>query len=413
MCTERARSEAPTASARRALVLLVGLALLAAAGAPPPLGAQEANPDAEIRQSQDRLEEIRQEQQRLQREESRLRGTIRTVGDELRNIEAQIGTSTSALAEFDVQINAYAASVDDATRDVLITRDELALRRTELRRRLRSIYQRGPFHAFEVLLEARSFGDLVSRYKYLHLVALYDRMLVDEVETLEERLSEQRTRLADEYTRLAALRSEKQTQVADLERLERQRQRRLQNARGQVAQTTSRIEELQAEERRLTALVADLERARREAERVAGTTSESSLRTSDLGQLDWPVEGTIAYSYGQSKPGGGTRQGLGIGAPRGSLVRAVEAGQVEWAGSRDLLGQTVVVNHGGGYWSAYLYLQDLRVRRGDRVVKGQVLGGVGGDEQSPDGTHVELRIYEPAGNQSREVDPVRWLRSRS
>lgn len=387
------------------LVLLAGSARLA--------NGQEADPDTEIRRSQDRLEEIRQEQQRLQREQSRLRGTIRTVGDELRNIEAQIGTSTSALAEFDVQIDAYAASVDDATRDMLITRDELAVRRTELRRRLRSIYQRGPFHAFQVLLEARSFGDLVSRYKYLHLVALYDRMLVEEVETLEERLSEQRTRLADEYTRLAALRSEKRTEVADLERLENQRQRRLQSARGQVAQTTGRIEELQAEERRLTALVADLERARREAERVAGTTSESTLRTSDLGQLDWPVDGTIAYAFGEAKAGGGTRQGLGIGAPRGALVRAVEAGQVEWAGSRDLLGQTVVVNHGGGYWSAYLYLQDLRVRRGDRVVKGQILGGVGGDEQSAEGTHVELRIYEPAGNQSREVDPVRWLRSRS
>lgn len=406
MSIEHRRPAWDAAGAALLVFLLLGASARPAAG-------QEANPDTEIRRSQDRLEEIRQEQQRLQREESRLRGTIRTVGDELRNIEAQIGTSTSALAEFDVQIDAYAASVDDATRDMLITRDELAVRRTELRRRLRSIYQRGPFHAFQVLLEARSFGDLVSRYKYLHLVALYDRMLVEEVETLEQRLSEQRGRLADEYARLAALRSEKRTEVADLERLENQRQRRLQNARGQVARTTGRIEQLQAEERRLTALVADLERARREAERVAGTTSESTLRTSDLGQLDWPVDGTIAYRFGEAKAGGGARQGLGIGASRGALVRAVEAGQVEWAGSRDLLGQTVVVNHGGGYWSAYLYLQDLRVRRGDRVVKGQILGGVGGDEQSVEGTHVELRIYEPAGNQSREVDPVRWLRSRS
>jgi len=406
MSIERRRPARDAAGAALLILLLLGAFAR-------PAGGQEADPDTEIRRSQDRLEEIRQEQQRLQREESRLRGTIRTVGDELRNIEAQIGTSTSALAEFDVQIEAYAASVDDATRDMLITRDELAVRRTELRRRLRSIYQRGPFHAFQVMLEARSFGDLVSRYKYLHLVALYDRMLVEEVETLEQRLSEQRGRLADEYARLAALRSEKRTEVADLERLENQRQRRLQNARGQVAQTTGRMEELQAEERRLTALVADLERARREAERVAGTTSESTLRTSDLGQLDWPVDGTIAYRFGEAKAGGGARQGLGIGASRGALVRAVEAGQVEWAGSRDLLGQTVVVNHGGGYWSAYLYLQDLRVRRGDRVVKGQILGGVGGDEQSIEGTHVELRIYEPAGNQSREVDPVRWLRSRS
>ena len=391
-------------------VLVAAGSLLAAS--PTPLSAQE-DIETEIQRSQDRLEEIRREQQQLAREQSQLRGTIRTVGDELRNIEAQIGSSSSALAEFDVQIDAYAASVEEATRDMLTTRDELAMRQSELRQRLRSIYQRGRFHAFRVLLEARSFGDLVSRYKYLHLVARYDRMLVDEVRTLEERLSEQRRLLADEYARLATLRAEKSTEVADLERLERQRQRRLANVRGRVERTTSRLDELQAEEARLGNLLADLERARREAERVAGTETESTLRTSDLGQLDWPVEGTIVYRYGETGSAGGARQGLGIGAPRGTLVRAVEAGQVEWAGSRDLLGQTVVVSHGGGYWSVYLYLQDLRVRRGDRIEAGQVLGGVGGDEDSPEGTHMELRIFEPSGNQSREVDPIRWLRGRT
>lgn len=391
-------------------LVLVPLALLTLAVAPA-LAQQDV--DAEIRRSQDRLEEIRQEQQRLAREESQLRGQIRTVGEEIRNIEAQIGTSTSALAEFDVQIGAYAASVEGTTGEMLSTRDELAIRQTELQERLRSIYQRGRFHALRVLLEARSFGDLVSRYKYLHLVARYDRMLVDEVRTLERRLSEQRSLLADEYTRLEALRSEKRFEIADLERLENQRQRRLRSVRGRVAQTTTRIEELQAEESRLSNLVANLERARREAERVAGTTSEPTLRTSDLGQLDWPVEGAIVYRFGEPKEGGGNHQGLGIGAPRGSPVRAVESGQVAWAGSRDLLGQTVVINHGGGYWSLYLYMQGLRVRSGEEVVAGQVIGDVGGDESAPEGTHVELRILEPAGNQSREVDPVRWLRGRS
>jgi septal ring factor EnvC (AmiA/AmiB activator) len=296
---------------------------------------------------------------------------------------------------------------------MLVTRDELALRQVELQRRLRNIYQRGRFHAWQVLLEARSFGNLVSRYKYLHLVARYDRLLVDQVRSLDERLSEQRELLADEYGRLESLRAEKGREVQDLERLEAQRQRRLRNVQGQVAQTESRVEELSAEERRLGSLVADLERARREAERVAGTTSESTLRTSDLGKLAWPVDGTIAYRYGDAKPGGDRRQGLGIGAPRGTLVRAVEAGQVAWAGSRDLLGQTVIIDHGGGYFSVYLYLQELRVRRNERVDAGQPLGGVGGDENSPDGNRVELQIYEPDGSRTRLVDPVRWLQSRS
>jgi septal ring factor EnvC (AmiA/AmiB activator) len=94
-------------------------------------------------------------------------------------------------------------------------------------------------------------------------------------------------------------------------------------------------------------------------------------------------------------------------------VRAVEAGQVAWAGSRDLLGQTVIIDHGGGYFSVYLYLQELRVRRNERVDAGQPLGGVGGDENSPDGNRVELQIYEPDGSRTRLVDPVRWLQSRS
>ncbi|MFW6089619.1 MAG: hypothetical protein ACODAB_07690, partial [Gemmatimonadota bacterium] len=117
---------------RGVVAILVGL--LCAAAFPSTAAAQD-DIDAEIRRSQDRLEEIRQEQQRLAREESRLRGQIRTVGDEIRNIEAQIGTSASALAEFDVQIDGYAASVEQATHDMLVTRDDLAVRQAELRER--------------------------------------------------------------------------------------------------------------------------------------------------------------------------------------------------------------------------------------------------------------------------------------
>lgn len=381
----------------------------------PHLAFAQQNIGAQIRRSQDRLEEIRQEQQRLAREATQMRGQILTMGDEIRNIEARIGSSTSALAEFDVQIEAYGMTVMDATRDLLATRDEYAVRQTELEQRLRNIYKRGRTHTLQVLLEARSFGDLISRYKYLHLVARYDRMLVADVRTLAELLSEQRELLANEYARLETLRGEKRREVSDMELLEAQRQRRLRNVRTQVSRTETRIDELQSEEQRLGGLLAELERARRAAERVAGLTTESVLTTSDLGQLRWPVEGSVVYRFGEAKQGGTANwDGLGIGAQRGTLVRAVEAGQIAWAGSRDLLGQTVIVDHGGGYWSVYLYMQDLRVRMDDQIVAGQVLGGVGGDENTPEGTHIEFQIYEPdSENNPRLVDPVRWLRSRS
>jgi len=407
MCTDR-----PTGIAGRARLTALLFALLG--GVTPDLTAQNAIGD-QIRDSQDRLEQIRREKQQLASEYGDLRGQVHTFGEEIANIERQIGTSLGALDELDLQIQAYALQVEETTRDLLRTHDQLVLRRTELQARLREIYKRGNLHDVQVLIEARSFGDLLSRYKYLHLVARYDRTLVGQVERLEERLEDQRQQLAFEFARLRLLRGEKQREVRDLETLEQQRERRLANAQRRVAQTETRISELDEEERQLGDLLAELERARREAERVAGTSSTSTLRTSDLGSLNWPVQGSVVYRFGEAKPDvEDVWKGIGIGAPRGTPVASVEAGEVAWAGSRGVLGQTVIIDHGGGYWSGYLYLQDLRVRMGDRVSGGQVIGHVGGDDGSPAGTHVEFQIYEPGrdGN-PRQVDPVRWLRGRT
>ena len=406
MCTDRQS----VAGCSRFLALLLALLV----GGASDLAAQSAIGD-QIRDSQDRLEQIRRERQQLAREYSELRGKVHTFSEEISNLEQRIGSSWGALDELDLQIQAYAVQVEETTRDMLRTHDELTLRRTELEARLREIYKRGDLHAVQVMMEARSFGDLLSRYKYLHLVARYDRTLVNQVQRLEERLTDQRQQLAFEFARLRSLRGEKEHEVQDLEALEAQRERRLANTQRLVTQAQTRISELDREEQQLGNLLAELELARREAERVAGTSSTSTLRTSDLGSLNWPVQGSVAYRFGEAKPDvEDVWKGIGIGAPRGTPVAAVEAGEVAWAGSRGVLGQTVIIDHGGGYWSGYLYLQDLRVRMGDRVSGGQVIGHVGGDEGSPAGTHVEFQIYEPGRDGSpRQVDPVRWLRGRS
>ena len=69
------------------------------------------------------------------------------------------------------------------------------------------------------------------------------------------------------------------------------------------------------------------------------------------------------------------------------------------------------VTHGPGYWSVYLYLDELRVEIGDRVAAGQVLGTVGGDGKRD---QMDFQIYEPdASGQPRQVDPERWLREQA
>jgi septal ring factor EnvC (AmiA/AmiB activator) len=101
--------------------------------------------------------------------------------------------------------------------------------------------------------------------------------------------------------------------------------------------------------------------------------------------------------------------GVGIGAPTGTPVRAVKAGTVVLAGPFEGYGPTVVLSHGEGFYTLYLYLEDVGVLEGRRVAAGDVLGTVGGAD-TPEGPHVEFQVRAPQGGGSPQAqDPLAWL----
>ena len=160
----------------------------------------------------------------------------------------------------------------------------------------------------------------------------------------------------------------------------------------------------------MRALLAGLEDRRRSTEREAGTASVASLTTGDLGRLAWPVDGDVLWRFGPEREGRTTipREGMGIAAPRGTPVKAVDRGTVAAVAAR-ASGQTVILDHGGGFYSSYQKLRDVTVGEGQAVAEGQAIGHVGGDALRP---HIEFQIHEPGAAGPRAVDPARWLRER-
>ncbi|MFW6199343.1 MAG: hypothetical protein ACOC8K_02120, partial [Gemmatimonadota bacterium] len=149
------------------VLLVAGLAL------PARISAQAEDLQQEIQQSQVRLEEIREERARLQREMESLGSRARDVTGELRNIERQISASRSVLAEIELQHELTAERVQSSTAELFRTRERLRESEAIHLRRLRDIYQRGPLSTVRVLLGADSFADLLNRYRYLELIARY------------------------------------------------------------------------------------------------------------------------------------------------------------------------------------------------------------------------------------------------
>jgi septal ring factor EnvC (AmiA/AmiB activator) len=281
-----------------------------------------------------------------------------------------------------------------------------------LRKRLVDIYKRGPMFTTEALLSARTFGELVGRYKYLHELALHDRAVVQQVVDMYNEIERQRSllvRLQDEIERNKA---EKAAEVARLRRdLEGQRKESLVAVQRSERQLRDRLIRIQRDEQRLGQLLASMEAARRRAEaRPNAEASASTLSSSDAGQLDWPVDGEILYNFGRAVNPNNTTirwNGIGIGAPLGTPVRAVAAGEVTFVSQIGTYGLTVIIQHGEGDYSVYGSLSRADVRVGQDVAKGEVLGAVGrADPELDPHLHFEMR---PKG---RATDPLQWLRGR-
>src|SRR6266581_4859802 len=238
-----------------------------------------------------------------------------------------------------------------------------------------------------------------------------------DVEQELERLRTQVHSLSDE---LANIERQKETtnrivneRTEELDRylaLEHERQTSLRETRRSAREALQRLSELERDEKSLNDRIVALERARREAE-ARGAATAAAITTADLGQLDWPVQGRIVYQFGTATGPNNTRipwHGIGIAAPAGTPVRAIAGGTVSLAGLFGTYLRSVLIDHGGGYYSFYGYLSDATVTQGERVIKGQLVGHVGGGS-SDQGPHLHFEIRGQGGI---ALDPVNWLKTR-
>ncbi|GIV69928.1 peptidoglycan DD-metalloendopeptidase family protein [Caldilinea sp.] len=101
---------------------------------------------------------------------------------------------------------------------------------------------------------------------------------------------------------------------------------------------------------------------------------------------------------------GNFHAGQDFGAPEGALIFAPAPGVVVLAEPLAVRGNAVILDHGGGVFTGYWHMSEIKVAPGMRVETGDVLGLVGNTGLST-GSHLhwELRINGVA------VDPMQFL----
>jgi murein DD-endopeptidase MepM/ murein hydrolase activator NlpD len=100
--------------------------------------------------------------------------------------------------------------------------------------------------------------------------------------------------------------------------------------------------------------------------------------------------------------------GTDFGARRGTPLLAVNSGKVIFSGWKGGYGKVVKIKHGGGYVSLYAHQSRTRVKRGQKVKKGQVIGYVGSTGRST-GPHLHFGLKK----NGRWINPMKVLRKKS
>jgi peptidoglycan DL-endopeptidase CwlO len=377
-----ARRRAPLVAATVAVLLLC----LSASSAP----AQDLQSELEQRQSElqgqrDRKGVLSPELSGYEERLDQLAGEVATLRNreaivvaELRRVQARLHREKERLEQLKAQLG---RSLND------------------LRNRLVDIYRSGDPDLLTVILESDGFDDLLSRYEYLRRVEEQDSAIVGKVRTLRDG-----TRITVE--RVTADRNEIAAKKAELERTRAQlesREAALDSVRDRKA---AALDQVESDIERLEGDIGEIQNKIQAQIQAATETSTTPLPAGPIqggsSGFIWPVNGPVTSPFGYRW--GRMHEGVDIGVPAGTPIRAAKAGTVILAAYTGGYGNYTCVDHGGGLSTCYAHQSSYATSVGESVAQGEVIGYVGCTGSCfGDHLHFEVRIDGAA------TDPLGYL----
>jgi murein DD-endopeptidase MepM/ murein hydrolase activator NlpD len=137
-----------------------------------------------------------------------------------------------------------------------------------------------------------------------------------------------------------------------------------------------------------------------------------------------PTDGVRSYLYPRSATH--HHRGVDLPAPKGTPVFAAATGRVvhaseSWRSGFSGYGRHVVLGHADGTYTLYAHLETVRVRPGEAVSEGFVLGTVGNSRFTRENQTLESGGYHlhfeasrtpyPQESEAERIDPVAWVQA--
>ena len=357
-------------------------------------GAQSPEEEGlEVVRNQIRILEERLAEQNVERDRNHLM---------LKLVEVEISSNSKKLSIIQEELRDQQEQTQALKQEIEATETQLIRERDALSNQIRMNYLSGRQEKLKLLLNQENparLGRMMIYYDYLNR-ARRERVniVISETANLVELESSSR----DALSRLIDLEGARETELLELEVARQERQTAINRIETDILGAGGDIARLRDEEERLRQVI----------EEVRALLSEFPI---DLdvgfegikGALLWPVSGPLINNYGDSREEGQLIwNGVLVGAPSGTPVRAIHHGRVAYADWLPGLGLLVIIDHGDGYMSLYARNNSLYQKTGDQVAQGDLIATVG----QSGGFH-QPGLYFAIRHNKQPLDPTQWCQA--
>ena len=375
--------------------------------------SDERDYDEELKYQNDAINALKTEINQLRLKIKTAESRERSASTRISSLDEEISLTAKLIRSLKSEEEKTRKRILQLKSDILKNENELESLRARYKKRVVNSYRKGRLTDLEKVFSSTTWRQAIYRTQYLKIISDIEKKLTNQIERLLIQISQQKLELEAALRNNLKLVRDKQQQISSYRDMRIDREKELNRIRNDKKALSNYIEEKEAGIIQLESIIKKVleDKARFERE-LRIRKQQEALKTKSFkalkGQLPWPAEGRIIAKFGRqwnSKLKTTTENpGIDIKGQPGSPIRTVLGGVVTTITYIRGYGTTIIVDHGGGFYTVYSHVTNIQTVVDGQVRNGDIIAYMG-DSGSINGSKLHFEIW----GKGQKLDPEKWL----
>ena len=375
--------------------------------------SDERDYDEELKYQNDAINALKTEINQLRLKIKTAESRERSASTRISSLDEEISLTAKLIRSLKSEEEKTRKRILQLKSDILKNENELESLRARYKKRVVNSYRKGRLTDLEKVFSSTTWRQAIYRTQYLKIISDIEKKLTIQIERILIQISQQKLELEAVLRNNLKLVRDKQQQISSYRDMRIDREKELNRIRNDKKALSNYIEEKEAGIIQLESIIKKVleDKARFERE-LRIRKQQEALKTKSFkalkGQLPWPAEGRIIAKFGRqwnSKLKTTTENpGIDIKGQPGSPIRTVLGGVVTTITYIRGYGTTIIVDHGGGFYTVYSHVTNIQTVVDGQLRNGDIIAYMG-DSGSINGSKLHFEIW----GKGQKLDPEKWL----